>query len=300
MIVCGYYFGSTASYERLLIENIPITQTINRTDLDVYFNLFKRNFFKLLSFYDVNAIDIKNSTVPKKYVKTLNILLFFGDVKDEELKKMFDNEVLKNQFMKYMLINYNTDSLEYARQILDNYLHKTELYQLSPLNNRGANVCVFDLDLTIITRNGALYYPTILHDINLFTKYFDYMILWSNGDTQYVDKFIRKYNLGSIFHIAITRNVSDQQQHNKGLAYILNYLYDNKNITKLNFTCLVDDLTSNFSYDYDVLIRTTINEDTNFNNYYKKVLPKLLQLKNMYDNNNNELPKHLRIIKTKF
>jgi len=52
---------------------------------------------------------------------------------------------------------------------------------------------VFDLDLTIITHDGDLYYNSILKDISLYHKYFDYVILWSNGDTGYVYEYLERY-----------------------------------------------------------------------------------------------------------
>lgn len=291
MLFCSYYFGSIETYKNKLTDKLDYSKNIHN-DIIEYFIHYKKEFFKIINQFDITLnyeTDSKNNT----YSKVLSLLVFVGDIDDVELKKKFDTEVAMNQYVKYLFINYDFEKLKYIQDIYDKFSYKNYCYQ------DGVDVCVFDLDLTIITHDGDLYYNSILKDISLYHKYFDYVILWSNGDTGYVYEYLERYpKMKTIFDFIITRKPDEEVQYNKGVSYVLNYLFENKNITKINFACLVDDLPSNFSGDYDLFLLTSIDEDDDKKHYYAKFLEKIVQIKDMY-NQKSIIPDKFRVLSSK-
>lgn len=303
---CCYYFGPVEKYKTKLCNRLAYDSKYNKNDIIEYFSEFKKKFNEIINQFDVNQNYNNNNS--NKYRKMLSILVFIGDIDDVELKNKFDREVAENQYVKYLFINYDIEKLKDIQEIYNKFSYKIQLtkFSTSPsmittsTTNHGVNVCVFDLDLTIITHNGDLYYENILNDIYIYKEHFDYLILWSNGDTEYVYGFIEKYpKMKKIFNFIITRKPNESIQNNKGIAYILNYLYENNNITKLNFTCLVDDLPSNFCGDYDVFMLTSIDTDNNKERYYGKFLDTLIKIKQLYTQRGGTIPDKLRVISTK-
>lgn len=140
--------------------------------------------------------------------------------------------------------------------------------------NLAKSVAVFDLDDTLIDDQGMLLTPIIPEILCGFRKIFTFIVMWSHGNTEHVEKYrtmIEKM-CGFKFDLIINRYITTECA-NKGLGGVLRHLNIEHGVTRLSTTCLIDDLSCNFSNDYLFFIEVPKCGD--YERFFRYALDKL-------------------------
>jgi hypothetical protein len=171
-----------------------------------------------------------------------------------------------------MKFPYNTEISDIKKKIAE-YARKYFSQQVIPKKPR-ANIIVFDLDDTLITENGKLFYDKIFDDLKQYRKVFDYMVLWTHGTEDYLHEIWSKIQRESFkFDLYMARKINVEiTSYNKGMAAVLRELNRIYSVESLGYTVLVDDKLSNYVYDYDTLVHITSEPKEH---YYRYVLDTL-------------------------
>ncbi|MCJ7482839.1 MAG: DUF705 domain-containing protein [Thermodesulfovibrionales bacterium] len=169
--------------------------------------------------------------------------------------------------------------------------HNNSIYHGSP---GACNVAVFDFDLTIVDDDVKLLYASIWHDIDAYRSIFPYLVLWTHGRDDYIYESMADLaaECQVKFHTVLARNrTATLTTENKGLGAVLKKLNQRYGVSKINFSMLVDDTSSNYTQDYDLFFHIKHPMPDGF---YAKVMPKISNLADVFEKY-GYLTKHDRI-----
>ena len=112
------------------------------------------------------------------------------------------------------------------------------------------SVIVFDLDETIISYDYQFVCSYVEELLIEARDMFDYMVLWSHGNTTHVQRALKLFNLSKLFDLVLTRGRFQDKCFNKGFGFVLKLLNKNYGISNVKYSVLVDDQEANFNKDY--------------------------------------------------
>lgn len=165
-----------------------------------------------------------------------------------------------------------------------------------------AKLIVFDLDETLIDENRDPLIPDLRNFISSTRACFNFVVLWSHGNSMHVRKSLYKNDLIGSFDMVISRG-NDEETRCKGLGYVLRALNVKFGVNRIEYAVLVDDLRDNFTGDYDWFLNVPSNPN-DVNEFYKLAFAKLYEL--IYNRNHigktltlNSLRKDMNIVKVR-
>lgn len=174
----------------------------------------------------------------------------------------FEHEKHLNVHVDYTNI-YNTNSISDLNQIII----KTNIFinQIKPFDYEKS-VIVFDLDDTLISKNGCILFNNMPKIINGLRQVFDLVVLWSHGNNSHVSSTLMLQLKDVKFDSVIVLDENSKLDgnvyaHNKGVGKLFRVINREHGVGKLKLTVLVDDQAGNFIGDYDLFshIPNTIN-----------------------------------------
>ncbi|UBZ25546.1 38K protein [Crangon crangon nudivirus] len=126
------------------------------------------------------------------------------------------------------------------------------------------SVIVYDLDDTIINRDGDYITSNIKELINHSRRYFDYIFLWSHGCSRHVENAKQTCinGIGFDFDYIISKRTMDTIS-NKGFGKVFRILNEQYGVATIAYSALVDDLASNYVGDYDCFLHISDSETKN-------------------------------------
>lgn len=225
-----------------------------------------------------------------------------------------------NNFNIFVVLGSSNEALEYFNKIQGSLLYTKCLYIETPdlksilatirhsyneffineaaqFSQTGASVVVFDLDNTIIDDDDNLLDPDYLLVLKMFKARFHFMVLWSHGSSSHVAEILEKRfpEINGIFDLRISRSnaILDSNLINhrpKGIGYVFQTLNRMFGVTKLSYTCLVDDLSDNCQDDYRFFIQVPTVKPAN--GYFKFFREKLDLLVKLLDGNSFDMVTH--------
>lgn len=166
---------------------------------------------------------------------------------------MYLNEELQSEIVS---LRHHVDYLDATNMINKNIISQVrELRNIFYKDNtayKQATVAVFDLDDTIINRHDELVDNYIIRYINNIKNLFKYVVLWSHGIDEHVNKFTSalEHEYGIVFDFSIKRDKYFTGQINKGAGLVLKLLNNKYGVTELTASILIDDLKTNYTRDY--------------------------------------------------
>lgn len=205
---------------------------------------------------DPNSLYIIKKIKPCIHVYSLRLAINV----DEELWRQ---EKAYNIHVDYLSIVHGVDFSENLNQVL--VIKEQFMKRVSPLNYRKS-VLVFDLDDTIVDKDGTLVFHNVAKVIRSLRDVFDYVILWSHGSYGHVNNALlltlRDVEFDTI--IAMTENDKDQDDdysRNKGVGKMFRIMNNEHGVGELKYSALVDDQAGNFIGDYDMFLHIPNLED---------------------------------------
>lgn len=200
--------------------------------------------------------------------KTFSVHLMFGD-KDGSLYRRHHRLNIFCFYHSWIDSFPSIEDVEKHIYILYSGFYKNIKY----MSGRRNDVIVFDMDETLIDRDTVPYYKNIFKELELYRKYFKYIILWTHGTTSYLSEI----DLDFKFDLYISRNADDSE--NKGLGAILREMNVSYGISCLDFCVLVDDTISNYENDYDVFVH--VKRKPSYGSF-QNALNKIVTTMNLY------------------
>lgn len=142
------------------------------------------------------------------------------------------------------------------------------------LNSEAVKIIVFDLDDTIINVENKLLFPEICEYIEHIKMKFDLCILWSFGNRVHVNRIKKSIpKLKSIFDLTVDNEEFHHKLKAKYLSQLILVLHKKFKISNISYSCLIDNLPSNYTRDYNCFIRVPEKKNESFyRNFYGKVI----------------------------
>lgn len=274
---CCIYFGTCEKIEKACITHCNSKEEFNKYIEDIKNAILKK--LKTLYTKVYEPSDYSKYVLSNSKSKNYSIFIYVG-----EGLKFYQTEMNKNLFVDYYSCNYSVDI---EKELC---VDCGKLYQqfYDNIKNRGpVNIIVFDFDDTLVDKNQKIFYNSIWCDLEMYKKYFHYVILWTHGtDTYLSDEMCKiEQTTNFRFQMLIARKRTTEEVENKGLGAVLKKLNSQFGVSKINFSVLVDDKLSNYKLDYDVFV-----EVKNISNsYYKKILDKLVKKLTKYNKGSFEM-----------
>lgn len=130
------------------------------------------------------------------------------------------------------------------------------------------SVIVFDLDDTLVAKDGCIMFKNMSKIIHSLRDCFDLIVLWSHGNNRHVTNnlLVKLKDIKFDSVIVLDKNAildGEYYAHNKGVGKLFNVINREHGVGKLKLTALVDDQAGNFIGDYDLFshIPNSYNDD---------------------------------------
>ena len=240
--------------------------------------------YKLSEYLEKHSNNVEDYSHPTSVIFIKEITSLIGhysiklDINNHDKMMMAATKCL-NIHVDYLSYGYFWKN--YNRIIRDIYKAQSN-YNINIIETLPKTVIVFDLDETIIDQDYRLVCSYVEELLVESRNIFDYMVLWSHGNTNHVQKAMTLYKLGKLFDLVLTRGRFQYHCFNKGFGLVLKHLNKTHGIAKVKYSVLVDDQIANFNNDYTYFFKV----DKKINNtQYKKKIEKLKNyIENTYGN----------------
>lgn len=258
------------------------------------------NFFqKIIKHYKLSQYLVKFSNTKEDYsyptcvifIKQINSLIGHYSLKIYINNR---NKVLETDNRR---LNVHVDYLSYGNFWKNYNRISKDIYRVHSsfakniIETLPKSIIVFDLDETIIDQDYCLVCSYVKELLQESRAIFDYMVLWSHGNTSHVQRSIKLYEMDKLFDLVLTRGRFQYECFNKGFGLVLKHLNKNHGISNVKYSVLVDDQEDNFNNDYSYYIKV---DKAITNTQYKKKFTILKEcIENRYGNTKDRLTLHL-------
>ena len=224
---------------------------------------------------DIEKLQVyDNVYIYKHFKKNINLLYKINSKLEKHMVKYitkFPRKCKKPTVFLSIIHEDNEDSLLFMQDFTNNWLYfeyinliihdETEysfsnealnIYNIVNAKKdviKDANIAVFDLDDTIIDKDGKIIINDLHSELTTLRSYFDFIILWSHGNDCHVRYHTNKIKFK--FDLVLCR---DEIVKYKGTGKVFKELFYKYGVVSLKNTLLVDDLSENSAEDYDYII----------------------------------------------
>ncbi|QLI62421.1 38K [Dikerogammarus haemobaphes nudivirus] len=198
-----------------------------------------------------NTVYIIEKITPRLHVYSMRIAFDIEEIENFEIEKSY------NIHVDYTSIIINLKCIEEKLKQID-VLKQQFINRVVPFNYKKS-VVVFDLDDTIIDKDGSLLFKNVAGIFNELRQVFDFIVLWSHGSFSHVNNALLLTLADVKFDtvIALDKNsfmMNEKFSRNKGLGKVLRILNNEHGVGEFTLTTLVDDQAGNFIGDYDIFL----------------------------------------------
>ncbi|KAG6558422.1 Bracovirus particle protein 38K-1 [Microplitis demolitor] len=275
-----------SKYETSQYKNIISARndTIWRLCRTYFEHVFKYDRTSKKAITIMEPISSSNNKMPSQFTELklmhqITLILFCGNC-----KQMSDDYLEEQDLHHYThYIKYKDgESFEILNDRLKNLSSTYESYGLT-----RASVIVLDLDDTLIDDSINPRSRRLINQLNQFKRIFNFVVLWSHGTTNHVRDSLNALKISKkFFDLIITRPTLQVCGSNKGIGVVLGELYRQFQVREITFSCIVDDLKSNFTDDYMLFVHVPKKSDTeDLSDFYDWILKEIPQIKNYCETN---------------
>ncbi|CAD6235213.1 GSCOCT00014130001.2-RA-CDS [Cotesia congregata] len=275
---------SPNQYKKIISKRNDIIWALCRTYFEHVFKYDKTNR-KTITITEPVSSSTKNKTSKfseKKLMHQITLVLFCGNS-----QQMSDEYLDIQDLHHYTHYMKHKESLSY--EVLNDRLRSlSETYESSGLTR--ASVVVLDLDDTLIDDSIRSRSRQLIDQLNEFKRIFNYVVLWSHGTSEHVRDSLRTVKIPeNFFDVTITRPTLQSCGSNKGIGIVMAELYTRYQVRELTFSCIVDDLPSNFTDDYMLYVnvpgKSKVEDLTQFYTWALKEITKIKDYCESHDGN---------------
>lgn len=262
---CAIFISLNDDTKKIVIEDlliltmkyynyIYIIYNPDNTKLNVKFNrLIKKNNYMFKQNHSNSTTGDSTKTI--NFIKNINpkIHIYSHRVGIGCDTVLFEQEKQLNVHVDYTNIKNPSSQNDLIQIVVKSNIF---LGNIKPFDYEKS-VIVFDLDDTLISKNGEILFCNMPKIINGLRQVFDLIVLWSHGNSSHVNSALlltlKDVKFDSV--IVLDKNSkfeSDVYAHNKGVGKLFRVINQEHGVGKLKLTALVDDQSGNFIGDYDL------------------------------------------------
>lgn len=198
----------------------------------------------------------------------------------------YEREREYNIHVDYVYLKYGCKFIDSLQQLV--VVRNKFISNIKPFDPEKS-VIVFDLDDTIISKEGDLIFKHVAKIMNSLREVFDLIVLWSHGSPSHVNSAVMLALSDVKFDEIMTLDHnskldSEDYSRNKGKGKLFRVLNQNHGVGKLPLTVLVDDQFGNFIGDYDMFVHVPNATDNSIRGPH--IVAMLEKIKNTIYNNN--------------